>query len=666
MNIIDALVVQLSMDTTKFKAGQVQTAAGLKTMSEGASKTAQDIAALTSGMAAGFTKVRNELLGLVGLFTAGRSFGALAQDIQTTDATLGRLSKSMGVATSELSALEGAVQRNGGSADEAASSYGTLSDTLAKFKAGLGDGGLMKSLGMLGVDAYAGGKLKDTAQLYNDIADAEARIGKTDPQRATSLGMQIPGMTPGMLNLLRGGSANFQAELQHQRELGTTSPQDAANAQALHKSVDDFEHVITTFARHLQNDVTPVVTQTLAQLDAYLMQHLPAWERELDDLLGGLTKWLGGDWGARRTEFEGFADRTLAFFDALGKWQPPGWASWLAKQAGVDLAGGTRLAGPGGTDPGTTKQDGTSRSVEERGQLAMDYLVAKGERPIDAAAAVGNAQRESSLDPRATNATGHSGLFGWSQQRQGEIAAQFGKPFEQMGMTDQLDAYLWELRHGKEQAAGRAMSVTNSVADAARALNHGFERSVNDGNWAPEDDKRVAFAEQHMARFPGAGKRRLDWNGGFMDGFFNHPPELSVPPKPYVAGPAPVVPPHIWAPLLAPAPLRPGQQEPAAESPDFTGLGKWLKGSGVLSALNPTAAQPTAFHGSAMPQFVPTAAERWGSTTNNTAHHSTTEIKVGAVHVHTQGPQDAKGIAGHVKGELEAMLMTRSANRGLG
>ncbi|MGI4793160.1 MAG: hypothetical protein ACRYG8_03565, partial [Janthinobacterium lividum] len=169
--------------------------------------------------------------------------------------------------------------------------------------------------------------------------------------------------------------------------------------------------------------------------------------------------------------------------------------------------------------------------------------------------------------------------------------------------------------------------------------------------WGDEERWRRQYAETHLAAYPGAGKRTLDHDGGFLDGFRNPPAEISVPPKPWVAAPTPE-----WHPLAAIAKLADSGQDQTGdgtpEKPNFAALRRLLNGDPAAIAAN---------------NAVPTAAQRWGgSVTNNTAHHDNSSSTVinGPINVHTQA-KDAHGIARDIGGALRARSMAAQADRGL-
>ncbi len=163
-----------------------------------------------------------------------------------------------------------------------------------------------------------------------------------------------------------------------------------------------------------------------------------------------------------------------------------------------------------GRAPGTGAFGVPGKADQERGaDVAMRYLTGRGMSAEEAAGYVGNAGRESGMDPGAHNKSGHWGLFQWDQTRQDAIFAHFHKRVQDMSMFEQLDAMMWERsQEGPEAAAGAAVSAHSGLAsDASDAVGMQFER-FKSKDMTPEqvaDDlrKRRERANNAYLRFKG-------------------------------------------------------------------------------------------------------------------------------------------------------------------
>ncbi len=652
MTLIDALVVSLNLDASKFKAGQTQANASLKAIGEGATKTGTDVQKVAQGMAQAFAKVRTELLGLLGLFLAGRSVGGLTRDITNQDAALGRLSRRLGMTTEDLSAWDRAAQSAGAASGEAMGSVATLSAAFEKFRlTGQGGDTFIPYLSRLGVHlANTNGKMKDANEQQLEFARAFQAQDRIDPKATDFLGGQIPGMSQGMIDFLRRGPEFVQARLDKQRQIGLPTRQDAENAQDILTQLGYIDDRAHTFGRHLLNDVSPGITRVLTRLGDWLDRHLPGWYARVDPIIknfmGALDR-LNFDHVA--AGIETFGKRVWGAFDALANWQPP---AWFAKLLGLDGTAGATSSGSGGREDHSIAGFVASHlGTGTRAQQAMDYFVAQGRTPEQAAGIVGSLQQESGFRPEAGVAenSAHQGIAQWNKERREAIEAHFGKKLASMDYGEQLQAVQYEMTQGMMKAAGDRLGRETTAAGASSSVAHHFEIPVGSDDpdaaakWAKEEAWRRQYAEAALKAYPGAGKRALDHDGGFWDGFNNRKAELREPGKPWVPGPLPSTLPGVQIPAL---PDEHWENKPPLAPGSFDAMLKGLREQGL-------AAQ--------------TAAQRWGSSTvHNTAHHdnsSSTTIN-GPINIHTQA-KDAKGIARDIEGALKTRMLAGQANRGL-
>ncbi len=131
----------------------------------------------------------------------------------------------------------------------------------------------------------------------------------------------------------------------------------------------------------------------------------------------------------------------------------------------------------------------------------MKQFEAGGATPAAAAAMVAQAQAESSMNPRASNA-GHVGLFQWSARRRAAILAGTGIDVATASSEQQTKAALWELRTKYPKLWAQMNSEGASAAGRDATL--GFERpgEVNGLSAAQEADRRAQMASRILGRQP--------------------------------------------------------------------------------------------------------------------------------------------------------------------
>lgn len=670
MNIVDALVVTLGLDATNFKAGQAQTTTSLKAIGEGATKTGQDVAKVAQTMVQGFSKVRTELLGLLGLFVAGKSIGGLTSEITHQDAALGRLSNRLGVSTNDLSAWEGAAQRAGARSGDATNDLTSMSAALEKFKlTGQGGDTFIPYLTRLGVHLRnANGEMKDTNEQQLEYARAFQEMDKRDPKATDFLAGQLPGMNQGMIDFLRRGPADVQNSLGRQQQMGTPSRQDAENAQAILGQVDDMGHRVKSFARHLLNDATPAITGLLTKLGAWLDSHLPGWEAAIKRNIKPITDWLQNyDWTGLLTRAEAFGKRAMEAFDRLTSWQPPHWLTYAlgGNEPKPGEIADTPL-GPIVSAPSPTGLTGDARLTGNAGYVPWDM-------PSEGHAGTTWQQLYGHLAPRWAGGDDTRTQGEWKQ------AATLLKPETAMIQADVEADKLHVPRDfarrifaqegglnpdgsAKISRAG-AIGAGQLMPDTARGL------GVNPYDTAENVAGSVRYMAQLIAKFHGnqaaaaaaynagpnnAGVKQLATTGDTSG--------LPAETRRYIAGMPAAAPVSPAAPVAEVSARNYAERLALLREGLRRGAGVKQDAGDPAPALAETAAPPVRPASYA----VPTAAQRWGSATvHHTEHHDNrSEMHVGPVTVHTQA-KDAHGIARDIDGALRARNLAAQANRGL-
>lgn len=333
--VLDSLLVEIGLDGSRFDRGARQTREGLRQVSEAGARVDKDLDAVAKHIALGFQRVRNEVLGLFAVVTAGRGIKQLVQDITGGDAATGRLAASLGMATSELAAWQGVAERSGGTASGIAGSIQALSADFERFKlTGQGGETWIPYLNMLGVGLTdAQGKLKSFSQLYLDVAD---KLRTRPAPEANFIGAQLH-MDPGTVATLR--NPELRRLLAEQVKLGVPTDADAAGAQRLLNDVKDLQQAFTDFGRSILREVTPALDGMMRRLITWIEENGPRLKTEIADRLREFIRWLEGvDWTAVLAGIGSLIDK---FRDAVGaiEGMNPALRTVLAFVAGAWLLG---------------------------------------------------------------------------------------------------------------------------------------------------------------------------------------------------------------------------------------------------------------------------------------------------------------------------------------
>lgn len=110
-------------------------------------------------------------------------------------------------------------------------------------------------------------------------------------------------------------------------------------------------------------------------------------------------------------------------------------------------------------------------------RAVIDQLVELGWSDAQATGIAANLQAESNFRPDAVGDGGKAyGIAQWHPDRQADFESAFGKPIQGSTLAEQVAFIDYELRQGKEQAAGKRLLAANSAGDAAGIVSQFYER----------------------------------------------------------------------------------------------------------------------------------------------------------------------------------------------
>lgn len=541
-HVIDALFVELGIDTTQFTRGQRQALASFRRTQQEAHKQALAIQKSGDVAADFYKKLRNGVLTFFAVLTAGRGIRDFIRDLSQGDAQMGQLAASLGMSTQELAQWAKAVELAGGNANAAVSTVAALSSKLQAFRFGQGDTGFLNLLGQRNVSAQnADGSLKTTLQLLNDIADAAERM----PAAEGTTWMSMLGIDPETQKLMRRPRAERQRMLGQAGALGLPDDADSKRMQQFNQDLLKLQTQILDLARKLFNDLEPSIHEFLTTLSDWLQQNRPLLEGEMAQKLRELGEWFKGiDWRDIGERADHVLSVIKSIVDAMGGWQVATEALigvWLGAKAikmmsmlALVFGGPARLAGLGallgaaaatnvvtqGGDAFSEGQHGgeytplqygafltqsmrgepLTGDTQQRTKEAMAFFMDKGWSREDAAAIVGNLLAENStLDPNKweDGGGGGYGIAQWTpEDRKRSAGAVIGRETI-VGTTfrEQLEAVHGELTRGTHKRVGDALRAETNFLGKSAIVTRDYE--------SPRD------AESQIARRGALGVRAM-------------------------------------------------------------------------------------------------------------------------------------------------------------
>jgi hypothetical protein len=510
--VVDALVVSLGLNAKDFLSGAKKVTVALKDTSDEATKRAKEMEASGKIAAQYFSKIRNEALALLGVFTAGVGIKNFVENTIVGAASLGRLSQNLGISTERLSAWQRVAEDAGGTAEGMTAQLKESQKTIAQFKMGQSSESLQWFFRM-------GGKtsdLKDGNTYLMARSKIISEIFKTDPGRAQLVASQM-GISEDQFNLLKQGPAAVQAQVAAMEKLSAITAEDARQADELRKKWLGVERTFTLVGIKVVEALMPAFDTLIGyikQLGDWVVSHK-------DDI----TNWVNG----AVKSIQDFAKMANDAAESVGGWKNVliglaaikvlGMVSPLLSLAGALTSVGSALgvigggvgatalavlggigamvyskglntgeddylkahqAAPGATwdgDPvGRARQGAKSGSLADRQNYLAGRLKGAGYTDAQVAGIIGSLMQESGLDPTAVNKTsGATGIAQWLGPRAKAFQKQFGHSLKESTFGEQTDFMLQELKT-TEKLADKRIRTARTAAQAAEIHAREFER----------------------------------------------------------------------------------------------------------------------------------------------------------------------------------------------
>jgi len=526
-SVIDELVIKIAFDIEGLKKRGDDTSEQLKRIRENAEKTGKDMEQSGKRAAQFFSAAKVEALALMSVLTGGAGLITAAGQTAASIAGLGRAAQNLnGMDPRALDAWGMALQRIGGQAENAVTSFNNIGAALARYKL-KGDTSIIPFLNAIGAQ---------TTMTPEQIAMKFSEYIKAHPEKTAQdinvIGQGL-GMTQDMTNLLRQGPDSVRKELELSRTLGLRT-QDMIDTAM--KFQHDFE-ALNQAARHLTDRM---MTKMMPTIDSFIVG-LTKWITDnpdtataaaggvavaggalgssaiarmlglnaLADALGGLTAVitkvsavlgllaLTGPAGGPAT-----AEQAAAAEKARGDPDTgiSGWIrrklGWSGTEAGRPLSpdeaerltgrGAAAAAASGGSSAPTASQAGprataiVGQRASANAQSAFQWWKNKGLSDAAAAGMAAQETAESGGNPAArgdyvgTTPTAH-GAYQWHPDRRAAILAGTGIDVSTNNDINQhREAAYWEYTHTERRTRDQLASVTDPTQ--AGRIATGFER----------------------------------------------------------------------------------------------------------------------------------------------------------------------------------------------
>lgn len=308
MSIIDELVVKLKLDLGRFRSDAQQAELTLNNVSDASRRTARGMESDGNVMASGFGKVRNQMLAVLGLFTAGMGLKNFTQStIKQADA-LGFMSDSIGMSTTRLRAYSDATDRAGGSGEAMTEALKKSASDVANLKMGMKTLGevdqgnlLTRWAGAAGLDPskiFESGEslLQARLKVFEKIRSTDKNnpmLHGVDPAVLAATVLEQGGIGAGVTNALKnkGGLEGFNKSIANQEKINSV----LAGSEDLARKARESWFDLTQQFEIIGQKIVVTLTPAFIKLTEYLKKiKLPSpevvgktidiWIKKFDDL----------------------------------------------------------------------------------------------------------------------------------------------------------------------------------------------------------------------------------------------------------------------------------------------------------------------------------------------------------------------------------------------
>ena len=439
-NVIDSLIVSLSLDPSAFNTGQKQAVESLRATETAATRTAKSLQADGAKAAEFFSSIKTQAMALFGVLLGGKAVTAVVGDMTKGLADFGRTVGMIGGDPQKINAFEAAITRMGGSAETARGALLGLSKARQDWQLGRASPdqvAFMQAIGAMVTDDPLVIMEKFSGYIRRNLGtpQGEARI------RQFGEGAGIGAVVPFMIQMEKMSS--FSREMEESFRLGAVASKDQIAAATR------FQTATSAFQQAVDGLVRGIIPFT--------------WMAErLEKLTGFVVNptTLNPELSAPYLNIRP-GNHDNSFVEFLKNSQPGRGMQWLREKS---VLGGSGI-------------NGLDAATRARAQAIHDDHVAHGMDNDTAWGFAANAVVESGARPNPKPGDGgrSHGSHQWNGDRLAAYVSRYGHMPEQGSQAEQNDFVRWELEHSERGAAFRIAGGRGAEEKAAR-ISEFYER----------------------------------------------------------------------------------------------------------------------------------------------------------------------------------------------
>ncbi|CAB3715227.1 hypothetical protein CEY09_30895 [Achromobacter marplatensis] len=452
--VIDALVVTLGMNAKGFKQGAAEVDDSLTHTREESARTAREMETRGKQAAMFFSKVRNEALALLAVFTAGMGIKSFVSDTVQSTAALSRMSDNLNMSAKDLAEWQLAAKNAGGSAAGITEQLKDSADQIARYRRGMA----VESIG--GFFRWGGKEddLKDSVTYLEARAKIVANLYKTNKADAALAASQM-GLDAQQFNFYKDGPEGMARRRREQSGPAAAQAAAAERAEQLRQKYDTAMNKLASVGVDVLVALMPAldyivekltdfgnwVIANKSQVNAAIMAVADGIKAIFEAVSEVFTKLVPKE---VRDKISAASDPVKAAMDAAKDAITP---SWMSKKAKADLT------------------PDASEAIAKFEKMGWSRAQAVG--------IVNNLQAESGgkLDHRAVGDNGTAfGVAQWRNERVDMFKQVMGVALAESTRDQQYAFVDWELRN-THKGAGDKLKAAKTVEDASRVVTTDFE-----------------------------------------------------------------------------------------------------------------------------------------------------------------------------------------------
>jgi len=301
--IIDSLIVELNLESKGFEQGtadasksladlrneSAQTADSANNLSQSVQnsqnqlndnshRTARSMQEHGAGASQFFSKIRNEAIMMLGVFTAGQGLASFAKNTVNAAASTGILSQQIGVNVNQLNAMEAAAQRAGGAEGAMTAQLKAEADKRAKINV---QGSNIREVYGETFTRFGGdfrkmtdpeNQIKEYAKIYQNIKKSLTDKGMDEKQATASAAMTVKeaGAQEGILPFIMQDQTTMQGQIEAQKQKVAMTQADTEAAIKANHAWFDLDQQMTKVGTRVVNSLTPAfetLTKKLGEIN---------------------------------------------------------------------------------------------------------------------------------------------------------------------------------------------------------------------------------------------------------------------------------------------------------------------------------------------------------------------------------------------------------------